>query len=417
MNAIGGRLLPISGAMSRGGMMLRGIGGAFRRWTLTNPSERNAFLQDWPSHGFITAMMSPNVMTLSFWDHYAGIMYEVTTTWNWMKEKAKTANIDFPPPEVVQQAFKDEMALEKGPGGGTAFLAGGGQQTPPPTTAPTAAGPTTTPAPTAPTTAAPPATPVPSMTIAAELQKLTMPPAAVANSTCKYPPSSFTHYAFMANCHGCDTSTVVAGVPFSLFISGYTMSPSCTQLFLSMSPLGCNFPNDAKLSFMVAGTERVSAPSSNVFHFTTAAGQPATSVYVCLSSDSGHTFTPLTRADSALRSFVVKAAPEGPIGEPSTPQPQAQAPPPPAPGTPQTPPVPQSLGTTTPPPQSALSPSTGGSSSGLSLGAVVIVGVACLVVGSLLSMAVKRTNWHRFERAANGGPSGAGDDDEREDLK
>lgn len=124
VSAMQGRALPISGAMSRGGMMIRGIGGKYRKFTLTQPGEYNKFATDWPGHGFFTAEMSPNVLTVHGWDHYGGVMYSFAVTFDWI-QKVKTMPESmwdkFPPADEVKKAAAAERTLGKGPGGGIIF--------------------------------------------------------------------------------------------------------------------------------------------------------------------------------------------------------------------------------------------------------------------------------------------------------
>uniref|UniRef100_A0A7S1KW85 Calcineurin-like phosphoesterase domain-containing protein n=1 Tax=Neobodo designis TaxID=312471 RepID=A0A7S1KW85_NEODS len=415
---VGGSILPISGAMSRGGMMLRGIGGGFRKWTLTNPSEFSTFKQDWPSHGFITGALSPNVLTLSFWDHYGGIMYELSTTWNWrdtLKQMQKDGTLtqkdsnEWAPAKIVHQAYKDEAQLEKGPGGATALVFDGsaikavqgaaGPAAPAPTLAngstlaPTPAPPTTTVAPT--TSGAP--TPVPPTgppeTIAAALRNVTQAAEPMHNRDCGVAPAwSYVRFAVSGDCLGCTDDAIPAGEGFSLFISGYDVSRACTQLFLTKSPLGCSFANDANNAFMLEGTSRVTTPSDgNVFHFRTGVATPPTPAFVCLSADHGVTFRSLMRADHYVPSFHI-VNPAGGSASVPTPAPvagQQQGPP--------STPVPQQMAANPPP-----APTAAPASSGLSVGAVAVVALVCVVVGAGVSALVNRANWQRLESVANG---------------
>eukprot|EP00658_Telonema_sp_P-2_P058207 TRINITY_DN46653_c0_g1_i1.p1 TRINITY_DN46653_c0_g1~~TRINITY_DN46653_c0_g1_i1.p1 ORF type:complete len:226 (-),score=66.01 TRINITY_DN46653_c0_g1_i1:73-750(-) len=129
MSNFQGRVLGISGAMARGGMMLRGIGGATRKFTVTHPSEYNVKnVQDWPGHGIISVRLSPNVMNVQLWDQYEALQYDFSVTQDWMKQVESLPDAvknNWPPADVVLKAYKEEIKLPKGPGGGQVFAPGG----------------------------------------------------------------------------------------------------------------------------------------------------------------------------------------------------------------------------------------------------------------------------------------------------
>lgn len=422
---MGGRVLPISGAMARGGMMLRGIGGQFRRFTLTQPGEFNANAQDWPGHGFITGQLSPNVMTLTFWDHYGGAMYELSTTWDWLtkvKHEASAAANTWPDKKVILAAYKDELKLPRGPGGGVSIWpdrtvhplpSHGGAASAASSNDSTAA--TTTPAATtsassssnhsnttgssnrtqhnasttakgstthapATTTAGPPTTTVatnatlPPVTLAPELHKVTIQPAVRDDTNI---PTA-TRYSVATECDTCGAN-IYAGVPFVLYVSGVDVT-SHMRIFLTDSVMGCDLAHDDTHARRVAGTELVHA-NSNTIPFMINASAP--SVYVCLSANDGSDYTRLSRGDTPVPEdgFVVLSDGAPRTGDNNNAVIPTQAA------------TPAPSGASTPTPSQAYAttvPTTADAGGGHSLATVLFVGVACAVVGYVLSETYKR---------------------------
>ena len=276
---LGGRVLGLSGGMARGGMMTRGIGGPFRRFTLTQPSEFNGWPQDWPGHGLITVRLSPNVLNLQVWDQYQAIQYDFSVSWDWMKQpKVSSQAHVWPPPEVILQARKDEVDLPKGPGGHTTDFSNMG----PPPAVPVG------PAPVGP---APKVSEIP-------INLVTTSPERVV------PVPSYIMFAVSSECATCTNPRV--GVPFSIYISGAAVD-SNSRIYLTTSPLGCNEKSNP---FLVLGT-KITSPDEkyrNTFFFN--ASGPSRVVYVCYSVNMGRNYGLLSRADVSVKteSFILETS-------------------------------------------------------------------------------------------------------------
>jgi hypothetical protein len=390
---MGGRVLPISGAMARGGMMLRAFGGAPRQFSLTNPSEYNAFKADWPGHGFMTVDLSPNVMTVSVWDHYGGIMYEFSTTHDWLlrvkdkgKAMAEKEKHEWPPAAAVHEAFMAEKALPKGPGGGEVFnMADGTSATqatrataPPPSLAPLSPGETAKA--TAEPATLPPLTMAPKATV--NVAALTAAPKKVGTDGAdaqQVAVPDTVKYTVGSECAECGNKPVV-GKPFSVYVDGVDLD-SRSRLYLSDSEFGCAMRGQPRV---VAGTP-VERPTSNVVVFTVGV---ATQAYVCLSVDDGRSFAVVYSKDDYLpvKAFTV-AAPGAAAQAPNaaTPAPGSAAPN-------------QWVGT---PP-----PAAGG---GVSVGTLIVVCVLCLAVGGV--GAVWYTKQNNMAAAAQRVPTAADDEE------
>ena len=224
VNNMQGRTLPISGAMSRGGMMLRGIAGAFHVFTLTNPGEFNKDTQDWPGHGFLTAELSPNVLTMHVWDHYGGVLYSFAVTHDWIakvKTMPKSLENKWPPADVVRDAMMAERTLSRGPGGGTFYSLDGDERPDAPATTTTLAAGATA-APTTATTTAPP-----------QMAALTtqMPKELRDAARTRDILSRYVSYTVSSECDNCDRQ-VYANETFSVFIIGVDLKGS-SRVFLS----------------------------------------------------------------------------------------------------------------------------------------------------------------------------------------
>lgn len=282
-----GRVLGLSGGISRGGMMNRGIGGGSRRFTLTSPGEYNEFKTDWPTHGFMTVDLSPNVMNVNLFEANGGMYYDMSVTWDWMQSRvgqaAASQQHEWPSPEVVLAAFKDEATLPLGPGGGVVFRADGTAG--PSSIAPASERKGTNNETVAPATPAPTATPSPQETPA---PALTLPPDAVTQQpqdTTKQTVPSHVMYAVSSECVECGNEPTV-GVPFTVAIQGVSVSTLC-RIFLTRSALGCDVREKPDI---LSGTD-VLTPSSNTITFTVTG--VATTVYVCFSMDKGQTYARL----------------------------------------------------------------------------------------------------------------------------
>lgn len=324
---VGGRILATSGAMARGGMMWRGLGSRWRRFSLTNPNEYNQDKQDWPSYGFITGDLSPNVLALSFWDHYGGMQYELVVPHDWIRRAGGTPEAqrdEWPPESVILEAYKAELSLPKGPGGGTAYDRDGNvwvpavKPTPAPTTTTTAA-PTTTKyvasnsTPTAPpngtkttpnsgATAAPTNAGPTTTTTTKVVTTTTTTPAPVVVETPhvnlltdapveKQSAIEHARYAVNTECQECTGPT--CHIPFTVFIHGVVVDAS-TRLYLTTSVLGCDRPDKP---FFLSGTQ-VIQPHKNVV--SVASPGPSADVYVCFSLDNGQNYRRLRRVDDYL---------------------------------------------------------------------------------------------------------------------
>ena len=299
MSNFGGRVLGLSGGMARGGMMNRGIGGHFRKFTLTSPGEWNQWRQDWPTHGFITGDLSPNALSLQIWESSGGMVYECTSTWDWLSRVSKEAasrQHEFPAPESVLVSLREEVKLPLGPGGGIAIypdfsshlssIQPRQRNLSETTSAPTAA---------PPATFAPPLTPSP---------PATLPPVPITEKPepIKAVPS-FYKYAVASECLECQNRPT-SGVPFTVFISGGAVSSLC-RIYLSSSAVGCDVNEKPSV---LAGTT-VLQPQTNTVVFTVSG--PSTQAFVCFSIDKGQTYSRLLRADTVFETpdFVVFPAP------------------------------------------------------------------------------------------------------------
>ncbi|CUI15297.1 serine-threonine protein phosphatase, putative [Bodo saltans] len=315
MSNLHGRLLGLSGGISRGGMMNRGIGGPFRRFTLTSPGEYNDFPPDWPTHGFLTVDLSPNVMTVNLFEANGGMYYESSVTWNWMKDlvskQPDSLQHQFPAPEIVLQAFKDEITLPLGPGGGVVWNRDGTAS--PSSIQPKALAPGET---AAPLTPAPLVTPSPVETPA---PPVTMPPAAatVAPTDDKNAVPSFVKYSVASECAECDYTPVVDR-PFTLYISGISVS-SLNRIFLTSSALGC----DVKEKPQLLPNTDVVTPGNNAVLFNVTG--VATNAFVCFSVDKGSSYTRIKRSDSVFEEpdFVINP----PVGQTTATPPTTERPP------------------------------------------------------------------------------------------
>lgn len=297
MSNLHGRVLGLSGGISRGGMMARGIGGDARRFTLTSPGEYNVWAPDWPTHGFITVNLSPNVMNIQIFEANGGMYYDMSVTWNWMQEHVSkqpaSMQHQWPSPEVVLQAYKDEVDLPLGPGGGIVFREDGTAG--PSSIQPKSLAPGETPAP---TTTAPAATPSPQET---PVPPATIPPESATTIPQEKAPvvPGFVKYAVSSECVACGNEPTI-GLPFTVFVQGVSVSSVC-RVFLTSSALGCDVREKPNI---LPGTE-VMTPSSNVVTFTVT-GVSATA-FVCFSMDKGQTYTRLNRVDTIfdVPDFVV----------------------------------------------------------------------------------------------------------------
>ena len=287
---VGGRLHGISGGMSRGGMMLRGIGGGWRKFTLTSPGEYNKWTTDWPSHGFITGELSPNVVTVHVFDSNGGMVHELSLTWDWLtkvQSMPSAAQGQWPAPEIVLQAYKDEVKLPKGCGGGIIFTQDGAV---PSQLIGNCTAQTNRPPP-------PPQTPAPAPTPA---PVVTLPQAQITN-----PPEpqktvpSYVKYSVTTECGPCNGIPTI-DIPFTIFISGVTVTSLC-RLFLTSSPIGCDIIDKPQL---LTGTT-VLSPQENLISFTVTG--IASAAYVCLSLDKGQTYSRLVRLDDVFESpeFII----------------------------------------------------------------------------------------------------------------
>eukprot|EP00758_Cryptobia_borreli_P015171 Tbor_TRINITY_DN5997_c0_g2::TRINITY_DN5997_c0_g2_i6::g.18975::m.18975/K14379/ACP5; tartrate-resistant acid phosphatase type 5 len=286
MSNFGGRVLGISGGMTRGGMMLRGIGGKYRRFTLTQPSEYNPWVEDWPGHGFITVRLSPNVMNVQIWDNSDALQYDFSVTHDWMKvvkDMPAAVQHQWPSPDVVLQAYKDEAKLPKGTGEYQVFapdgsMSGKEEQVAVPTSPPGA-----------------PTTPPPKA-------KQVIDKEAAATHTDGQKTDDTMQYSVSTECVTCDGKPTI-GEFFTLYLSGLTVD-SFSRLYLTSTPVGCEVRSKPEI---VPGTTVISM-NTNVLPFKVTG--PATEVYVCYSADRGRTYRRLTRVDSIFgESGFVLASP------------------------------------------------------------------------------------------------------------
>lgn len=296
MSNFNGRVLGLSGGMSRGGMMNRGLGGGLRRFTLTSPGEYNKYATDWPTHGFITVDLSPNVMNIQIWEANGGLYYDMSVTHDWLekvKSEPSSMQHEWPSPATVLAAYKEEALLPRGPGGGVAYYADGSAN-------PSSIGPqpTTTLAPgetLPPTTPIPPTTPTPPAPATAPP---TLPPSTEAPSTAGAVPAS-VKYSVSTECAACGNLPTI-NVPFTVYVEGVTIS-SLHRMFLTSSALGCDLRENPKL---LNGTE-VMSPTTNLIPLTVTG--MSTAAYVCFSVDKGKSYSRLMRSDTFLETpdFVV----------------------------------------------------------------------------------------------------------------
>ncbi|RNF04483.1 putative Tartrateresistant acid phosphatase type 5 [Trypanosoma rangeli] len=282
VNNIEGRVLALSGGMSRGALMAYATGGKARKFTLTSPSEYSPYKQAWPSHGFITVDLAPNTMNLNVWDSAGGMHYEFVVTHDWMQkvmELPPAARHTWPPPDVVLQAMKDEHALPRGPGGGTVFFANGTRVTLPGDND-GRGGRDSTGTPSG-YSAAPP-TPV-----------LKLPPT---------PVPDYIQYAVFTECEMCNKK-FRAGKRFTLRINGETLSLN-HRLYLTDRSDGCD---DAHRGNHVLPGTRIETPLFNTLLLNVT--RVVERVYVCLSVDAGATYSRLLREDTVeeLYTFSITA--------------------------------------------------------------------------------------------------------------
>ncbi|KAH9578041.1 Calcineurin-like phosphoesterase domain [Trypanosoma melophagium] len=315
VNNLEGRVLAISGGMSRGAMMAHGIGGSARRFTLTSPGEYSRYIQPWATHGFLTVDLAPNTMNLQVWASAGGMHYEFVVTHDWMArvgELPAEARNYWPPPEVVLQAMKDERKLPPGPGGGVVFNADGtrmgsvprGENTPgknntntTTTTGNKTTATTNTTSNTSTTgnttsntsgntnTSTPEVPPVPS---------LKPPPPA--------PVPEYVRYALSTECENCDGKPRV-GKRFTLHINGVTLGPQ-HRLFLTTRPEGCEVTGNER--HLLPGT-RVETPQRNTLQFNVS--EQVDNAYVCLSMDAGTTYDKIFREDTIDESNLFSVVP------------------------------------------------------------------------------------------------------------
>lgn len=298
MSNLYGRVLGLSGGISRGGMMNRGIGGGARKFTLTSPGEFNDFKVDWPTHGFMTVDLSPNVMNVNLFEANGGMYYDLSVTWDWMQKRvgqaAASQQHEWPSPDVVLQAYKEEAALPIGPGGGIVFREDGSAT--PSSVVPRVAGTNTTATVNGTNVTAPPETPAPTATpspMETPAPVATLPPDAVTQQPqdiSKQTVPSFVKYAVSSECVECNNEPTI-GVPFTVYIQGISVS-TLARIFITKSALGCDVRDKPDI---LPGTN-VLTPSSNAIVFTvTGDAAPA---FICFSLDKGQTYTRLNRADT-----------------------------------------------------------------------------------------------------------------------
>jgi hypothetical protein len=358
---VGGRLHGLSGGMSRGGMMLRGIGGGFRKFTLTSPSEYNTWKTDWPSHGFLTGDLSPNVLNLHAFDSNGGMTYELSLTWDWLKKVGSmpaAQQQEWPAPDIVLQAYKDEVKLPRGCGGGIIFTPDGPQ---PSAIQGNCAGPTPAPSPSPPTAPVPPTpqpvpTPAPIVTLAQE--QLTNPPEA------QRAVPAYVKYAVSTECAPCNGQPTI-DVPFTVAILGMSVSSLC-RMFLTTSPVGCDIIDKPQL---LAGTAVLSR-QVNLVTFTVSG--LSTEAYVCFSVDKGATYSRLLRIDDVFESpeFIVNP-PLGFVPNTTAPLPPSSL---------------EAAGSASAAPGSSQQPQMQTVNSGHSSAVLIFVGVVCVVAGGVGSV-------------------------------
>ncbi|ORC90463.1 putative Tartrateresistant acid phosphatase type 5 [Trypanosoma theileri] len=307
VNNLEGRVLAISGGMSRGAMMAHGIGGSARRFTLTSPNEYSRYVQPWAIHGFLTVDLAPNTMSLQVWASGGGMHYEFVVTHDWMQRVMELPPEErnfWPPPEVVLQSMKDERKLPPGPGGGIVFNADGtrmgfeqqGNNTPNKDKNETTPGNTNTTnttnttentSNTSRTDTNTPETPtVPAFK--------PLPPAAVPE---------YVRYALSTECENCDGKPRV-GKRFTLHINGITLGPQ-HRLFLTSRVEGCEITGIGR--HLLPGTS-VETPRRNILQFNVS--KQVNKAYVCLSIDAGATYGKIFREDTLDESNVFSVIPE-----------------------------------------------------------------------------------------------------------
>ncbi|CUI15293.1 acid phosphatase, putative [Bodo saltans] len=304
MNNMGGRVLGISGGISRGGMMSRGKGGIFRRFTLTSPGEYNKYPPDWPTHGFMTVDLSPNVMNVNLFEANGGMYYDFSVTHDWIRRAAAmpaSLQNQWPHPSIVLQAYKNESMLPPGPGGGVVFLADG-RMVPSSYRRPAGSnnstnaatdksegnqemeegsqdleegGPSTT------------------------SDDGSAASTAVIDGKAATNVPSFVKYSVASECAECDYTPVVDR-PFTLYISGISVS-SLNRIFLTSSALGC----DVKEKPQLLPNTDVVTPGNNAVLFNVTG--VATNAFVCFSVDKGSSYTRIKRSDSVFEEpdFVI----------------------------------------------------------------------------------------------------------------
>lgn len=305
VNVAAGKVFPISGAMARGGMMLRSLAGGSHQFTLTQPGEFNGYKVDWPGHGFFTAELSANILTVHSWDHYGGIMFSFQVTHDWV---AKVHNMPssmenkFPPPSEIRAAALAERDLPRGPGGGKFYTLDGDEFDAPNYYYP--AGPSNASGSSLlPTrlltekpldtkyTKFPDETPATTATKVDHAQFVTtVPPDEKTSRQERDVFARYIRYTVSSECLNCDRD-VFANEKFSIFVLGVDLT-SKARMFISQSKLGCEmskyFPK------IVDGTG-IMQPNGNQAIFQ--AAKATTSVYVCLSMNAGKNYYLLKRAD------------------------------------------------------------------------------------------------------------------------
>jgi hypothetical protein len=374
-----GRIYGLSGGMSRGGMMMRGIGGSLRKFTLTTPNEWNQYRQDWGEHGFITGELSPNVLTLSVWFHVGGVQYEFAVTHDWQAQAANMSSKEreqWPSGAIILKALKEELTLPKGQEVGDAIKWVGTEMvrqdvprtpnppTPAPTPAPLVNGTTATPAPTQ-STAAPR-----TVVLSPSGPNATIPLDKILDVHAPEPhPPGQAMYAVSAECDRCPNRVPVIHEPFTITIQDYDIMGAMCRIFLTTSATGCFDPSKR---LYLEGTGGIHPLHSNTF-VTNSTVDYKTVVYVCLSTDGGQTYERLRRVNDPNEpaSFVLGlpdygAALSAPIiNSGPTPGANGSAPP------------------------SSPTGNTGGDT-GHSLGTLIMVGVGCLVMGLVGSQVSKK---------------------------
>ena len=331
MSTFEGRMLGITGGIVRGGMMWRQMAGVFRKFTLTSPGEYYKFVYDWPIHGFMTAQLSPNTMTVQIWDNSGGVQYECTVTHDWITKantQPSSKRNDFPDPEYVLNYKLQEKDLPLGPGGGVAFLPDGVERVQetrsvnlssmdvvvaqPPRNASNSSvsggnqSSTVTSAPSAPSTTSK------SPIVHIDSDKLSR---SERSSLPDIKGNPDFGYMVSTECGRPNCSSVAdhptVGESFTVYVTGMDMAPELGhRMFLSGSSMGCALSKET--GAQLAGTN-VATLKGNTVAFTIPAATTLSSsmaVYVCLSLNGGSTYVKLDRKDSRISgaSFIVQAA-------------------------------------------------------------------------------------------------------------